>query len=165
MPSGTSFQSTYIEDTNISKSLLMVVTKVVQDYNASDNPGRFEVRSSASGRIETIGTSRDSTHTPVDVLDKHISFRSVSLGSLDALNRFVSLLSAATGTNIVGWRNSLQLAKFGEHQGSARISAGKRHPYEHSGIPRYATGVGFALRLRQPELFLELKTFPGRSHR
>jgi hypothetical protein len=101
MPSGTSFQSTYAEGPDTSRSPVIVVTKVVQDYNASDNPGRFEVRRSPSGRIGIIGAPRDPSQTHVDVLDTRVSFPSEPLGSLGALDKLVKLLSAASGVKIV----------------------------------------------------------------
>jgi len=121
MPSGTSFQSTFTEGPDTSRSPIAVVTKVVEDYNASDNPGRFDVRRSPSGRIEVTGTPRDPGRTTVDILDTRVSLPTEPLVSLDAVHKLVTLVSAAAGIKVAVGRvphNLLNSASIQTPQGS-----------------------------------------------
>ena len=58
--SGGLFQSNFPEPSNISSNSAeeQVLQKLVSDYNASGNPGRFVVRKEAEGRYAVVGVSR-----------------------------------------------------------------------------------------------------------
>lgn len=102
LPSGTQFQSTFAEDPTGIHSPIAVIRAIVDDYNKSGNPGRFEVHALPSGHIEVIGYSQESAHSTLDLLATQVSLPARnSVGRLEALNDLVNALSSASGIKVV----------------------------------------------------------------
>ncbi len=100
-PAGAMFQSTYVEDAAIASSAAKVIEKVVEDYNKSDNPGRFEVRIEGAGHIEVVGHPRDPNAPFSDILATPITVAAGTRGSLDALSDLAGVLSSISGVKVV----------------------------------------------------------------
>lgn len=104
IPAGKSFTAKFHEDSttaNSSSFRLTVIQKVVQDYNASDNPGTFQVRVGSRNRIDVIGYSRASKDNQRSLLDTPITFNAANLSTMEALSSFVGVLSVKSGTKVV----------------------------------------------------------------
>jgi hypothetical protein len=106
---GGAFRTTFPESAATAasaKDQAIVIKKIVADYNASGNPGQFEVRERTDGRLEIVGTSvKDESGAQVrttPILDTPITVRSGSMKASEALDAILTTLSAKTGTKVVG---------------------------------------------------------------
>ena len=104
--SGTLFQSNFPEPSAIPSQNAeeQVLQKLVADYNASGNPGKFVVRKEAEARYAVIGISRrDETgkdETVDALLDTAISIPAQQRTAADTLQLIVDTLSKSTGVKV-----------------------------------------------------------------
>ncbi len=103
--SGGLFQSNFPEPSTISDNAEEeVLQKLVSDYNASGNPGKFVVRKEAEGRYAVIGVSRRDDagrDEAVDVLlDTPISIPVQQRDARATLRLIVDTLSATSGVKV-----------------------------------------------------------------
>lgn len=112
VPSGGKFQSTYTEAPDMWSSAsgeLAVLEKVVSDYNASGNPGRFAVREQADGSYAVVPVSAENGNGNVisvhPYLDTVISIPSGTRSADTTMDLILSATSATTG--IVGRQGGL----------------------------------------------------------
>lgn len=103
---GGLFQSNFPEPSTISSGNAeeQVLQKLVSDYNASGNPGKFVVRKEAEGRYAVVGVSRRNDagkDEAVDVLlDTPISIPVQQRDARATLRLIVDTLSAQTGVKV-----------------------------------------------------------------
>ncbi|MGC1484707.1 MAG: hypothetical protein WA789_13010 [Candidatus Acidiferrum sp.] len=104
--SGGFFQSNFPEPSTISAGdpEEQVLQKLVADYNASGNPGKFVVRTEAEGRYAIIGVSRkdengrdEAVNAP---LDTPISFPVQQRDARATLNLIVDSVTANSGVKV-----------------------------------------------------------------
>ncbi|MGH9350605.1 MAG: hypothetical protein ACRD2G_00300 [Terriglobia bacterium] len=107
IPAGRAFQSTYAETPDMWSTANeegQVLDKVVSDYNASGNPGRFVVRAQRDGSFAVIGVaSAGQSGSEMSVqpyLDTPISVAAGTRPVETTLELILSAVSAKTG--IVG---------------------------------------------------------------
>lgn len=100
MPSGTTFETTFTEPAGNANSPVAVISKIVTDYNASGNPGHFEVRADAAGNIEVVGSSSFSANQ-IDILNTFVEIPAGEARSLDALQSLTNALTSSTGIKVV----------------------------------------------------------------
>jgi hypothetical protein len=103
--SGALFQSSFPEPSTISDNAEeQVLQKLVSDYNASGNPGKFVVRKEADGRYAVIGISRrDETGKDESVnalLDTPISIPAQQREARPTLQLILDTVSATTGVRV-----------------------------------------------------------------
>jgi hypothetical protein len=104
LPAGTSFSSKYPEDSRKSISASQrqsVIEKIVADFNASPNPGHFEVHQAGPNRVHVIGYSRSAKGVRRSVLDTPVTLSPGTMSGMEALNKLVQALSEASGTQVV----------------------------------------------------------------
>lgn len=105
--SGGAFRSMLpkVEDTGSSQEILRVLTKLVEDYNATNNPGKYIVEVSPTGAITIIGnqvTDESNTlRTVRPLMDTPISLARESRSLGDTVSLLLSRLSEATGKKVV----------------------------------------------------------------
>jgi hypothetical protein len=101
--SGGLFHSSFPEP-SAENSEEQVLQKLVADYNASGNPGKFAVRKEADGRYAVIGISRkDETGKEEAVnalLDTPITIPVQQRDARDTLHLIVDTLSETTGVDV-----------------------------------------------------------------
>lgn len=104
--SGGLFQSNFPEPSTISSNNAeeQVLQKLVSDYNASGNPGKFVVRKEAEGRYAVVGVSRRDDagrDEEVDVLlDTAITIPVQERDAKATLRLMVDTLSATSGVKV-----------------------------------------------------------------
>lgn len=103
--SGGPFQSNFPEPSTISVNAEeQVLQKLVSDYNASGNPGKFVVRKETEGRYAVVGVSRKDDagrDEPVEVLlDTAISMPVQQRDATATIQLIVDTLSATTGVKV-----------------------------------------------------------------
>ncbi|MGC1418483.1 MAG: hypothetical protein WA817_24580 [Candidatus Acidiferrum sp.] len=104
--SGSFFQSTFPEPSTITTGDAdeQVLQKLVADYNASGNPGKFVVRKEADGRYAVIGVSRKDENGRDEavnaLLDTPISFPVQQRDAEATLRLIVDTLSTDTGVKV-----------------------------------------------------------------
>ena len=104
VPAGGTFTTSYSEDSNnrISPaSRAPILKQLVRDYNASNNPGRFEVHQDAKGRVSIVGFSKYSGANQTSILDAVITLPAGVKDTLTALNEFTTVLSQTTKIPVV----------------------------------------------------------------
>lgn len=106
-PAGGAFQSSYAETPDMWSSTdeeLQVLDKIVSDYDAGGNPGKFVVRAQMDGTYAVIGVSTEadngSTVSASPYLDTPISITTAARSAQATLELILSAVSAKTG--IVG---------------------------------------------------------------
>lgn len=103
---GGFFQSNFPEPSTITTGNPeeQVLQKLVADYNASGNPGKFLVRKEAEGRYAIIGVSRKDENgrdeTVNALLDTSISIPVQQRDAVATLRLIVDTLSAETGVKV-----------------------------------------------------------------
>lgn len=107
VPAGGAFQSTYPESPDMWSSAseeLAVLEKIVSDYNASGNPGRFVVRAQEDGSYAVIGISSEGVNggqvAVRPYLDTVVSIPRATRSADNTVGLILSAVSAKTG--IVG---------------------------------------------------------------
>ncbi len=107
-PAGSAFHSEFPEGPNVATSLEeeeQALQKIVSDYNASGNPGKFAVRRETAGRFAIIGVSskddigRERPISPV--LDTPISIPSAQQSAYETINLILKVLSVQSGVKVV----------------------------------------------------------------
>ena len=82
-----------------------VLAKVIQDYNATDNPGKYALRTSADGQFTVVGIEvRDETGALQQVrpmLDTLLTVEKRIRNAHDSVNAVLGALSAATSKNAI----------------------------------------------------------------
>jgi hypothetical protein len=104
VPAGTTFSSTYPEDSQTPASTTqrqVILAKIVSDYNASANPGRFELRVAGPGRINIVGYSRHAPAGRGTPLDSLVTIKTGTRGAVDALQELADALTKTTGIKVV----------------------------------------------------------------
>jgi len=82
-----------------------ILDRVVSDYNASTNPGRFSVRNEGDGRFAIVGTyvkdnnGQDQTISPI--LDTPISIQADTRDALTTIHIILNALSAKSQIQVV----------------------------------------------------------------
>ncbi|MGH9327978.1 MAG: hypothetical protein ACRD2B_15015 [Terriglobia bacterium] len=104
-PAGGAFQCTYTETPdmwNSPESELDVLEKIVSDYNASGNPGKFVVRAQSDGSYAVIGIEGGSEGlaAPAPLLDTSISLTPARRSGLNTLSLILASLSAKSGASV-----------------------------------------------------------------
>lgn len=103
---GEAFQSQYEEGPDLTTDLgeERVLTKIVSDYNASGNPGRFFVRRESESRYAVIGQSvkddNDRDQEVPAILDTPVSVASQTRGAIETVELILNALSAKTGQKV-----------------------------------------------------------------
>jgi hypothetical protein len=107
IPAGGAFQSTYPEAPNLwslASGEEEVLDKVVSDYNASRNPGKFVVRKQLDGTYTIIGDhieDDNGNEVPVSsVLDTPITISTQTRYFAVTVNLILQTLSSRVGANI-----------------------------------------------------------------
>jgi hypothetical protein len=105
-PAGGLFISTFPEPTDTSAATkALVLTKVIQDYNATDNPGKYVLRSVADGQFTVVGIEvRDDTGTLREahpILDTPVTIEKKTRSVYEAVWAILGALSVAAGKNVI----------------------------------------------------------------
>jgi hypothetical protein len=103
--SGGLFKSSFPEPSTISDNAEeQVLQKLVSDYNATGNPGRFAIRKEEEGRFAVVGVARKDVtgkDEPVEVLlDTPMSMPEQRRTAKATLQAIVDALSAKTGVKV-----------------------------------------------------------------
>ncbi len=108
IPAGGAFQSTYPEGPDMWSSAnaeLQTLEKIVSDYNATQNPGKFVVREQADGSYAVIGdyveNSAGAEVSVPPILDIPISLPSSTRSAAVTTDLILDALNKASGT-VVG---------------------------------------------------------------
>lgn len=108
IPAGGAFQSTYPEGAGLWSSASeeeQVLDKVVSDYNASGNPGKFVDRKQANGTYTIIGDQVEDdngTGVPVrSVLDTPITIPTETRSAGATINLIMETLTSRGGTKVL----------------------------------------------------------------
>jgi hypothetical protein len=108
IPAGGAFQSTYPEGANMWSSASgeeQVLDKVVSDYNAGRNPGKFVVREQSNGTYTIIGDhveDENGDEVPVSsVLDTPISIPTQTRSAGATINLILQTLTLRGGTKVL----------------------------------------------------------------
>jgi hypothetical protein len=100
---GGQFTSRFPEAANASEEELL--KKIVSDYNASGNPGKFELRKEGAQSYSVVGVAvkdeKGNDRTLVPLLDTRLTEPSQELSANDALNLLLSLLGSQTGKTVI----------------------------------------------------------------
>ena len=105
-PAGGTFVSAFPEpkDSSDADSERGALTKLIQDYNATDNPGKFLLRERPNGHFAVVGTKvRDDAgglQEVVPLLDTRVSVAVQPRTVYDTLESIFRELSAATGSKV-----------------------------------------------------------------
>lgn len=105
-PAGGTFVSAFPEpkDSSDANSERGALTKLIQDYNATDNPGKFVLRERPNGHFAVVGTKvRDDAgglQEVVPLLDTRVSVAVQPRTVYDTLESIFRELSAATGSKV-----------------------------------------------------------------
>ncbi len=82
-----------------------VLAKVIEDYNATDNPGKYVLRTSADGQFTVVGTEvRDETGALQEVrpiLCTRVTIQKQGRNVYDTATAILSALSAAAGKDAI----------------------------------------------------------------
>jgi hypothetical protein len=101
---GGSFETTFPEPIG-EKTEEQVLEKVIADYNASGNPGKFTLRREGKNRFAVIGIAvRDETGKDKNasvLLDTRITIPEAHRSAYDTLNLVLSTLSTASGITVL----------------------------------------------------------------
>lgn len=106
-PSGGRFVSTFpeMEDMSLISARAEVLTKVVQDYNASDNPGKYVLLANPDGQFTLVGTQvRDDTgalQSVTPLLDTPVTLGDEPRNVYDTVRAILAALSARTGRRVI----------------------------------------------------------------
>jgi hypothetical protein len=107
---GDTFQTQFPESPNTSSSLTgeeRILDGVVSDYNASTNPGRFNVRNEGDGRFAVVGTNvkdengRDQAVSPI--LDTPISIPAETRDANTTIETILHALTVKTQTKVAAF--------------------------------------------------------------
>jgi hypothetical protein len=104
--SGGLFQSTFPEPSTIPENAEeKVLQKIVADYNASGNPGKFAVRKEAEGRYVVTGISKrdenGNDEAVNDLLDTPISIATQERDARVTLKLILDTLAAKTSVKVI----------------------------------------------------------------
>jgi hypothetical protein len=107
IPAGGAFQSTYPETPHIWSSPneeLQILDKIVSDYDATQNPGKFEVIQQSNGSYAVVGEfieDDSGTEVPVHrILDTRISLATATRSAAVTIGLIQDALSKASGTDV-----------------------------------------------------------------
>ncbi len=105
---GGSFQSNYAEKPNTATSSVeeqLVLNKIVSDYNASGNPGKFVVRKQSDGSYAVLGNSvkddKGNDMSVSSILDTPISITSGRRDALTTIELVLDTLSSNSGVKVL----------------------------------------------------------------
>jgi hypothetical protein len=105
---GGAFQSNYSEKPNTATSPVeerLVLNKIVSDYNASGNPGKFVVRKQSDGSYAVVGNSvkddNGNSKSVSSVLDTPISIPSGRRDVLTTIGLILDAVSSSSGIKIL----------------------------------------------------------------
>jgi hypothetical protein len=107
---GDTFQTQFPESPNTTSSLTgeeRILDGVVSDYNASTNPGRFNVRNEGDGRFAVVGTNvkdengRDQAVSPI--LDTPISIPAETRDANTTIETILHALTVKTQTKVAAF--------------------------------------------------------------
>jgi hypothetical protein len=105
---GDTFQTQFPENPDAATSLAEeehILDRVVLDYNASTNPGRFSIRNEGDGRFAVVGTyvkdenGQDQAVSPI--LDTPISVQADTRDALTTIHIILKALSAKSQIQVV----------------------------------------------------------------
>ena len=100
---GGQFTSMFPEPTGASEE--EVLKKIISDYNASGNPGKFELRKERDQQYSVVGVAvkdeNGKDRTVVPLLDTPITEPNQELNGNDAVNLLLSLLGSQTGKTVI----------------------------------------------------------------
>ncbi len=104
-PAGTSFTSSFPEVRRASEDEENTLTKIIEDYNATENPGKYILRREAQAPFTIVGTRvRDEDGTLREVsplLDTRINLSRQTRTASDTVEQILLALSSATGKKII----------------------------------------------------------------
>ncbi len=102
-PSGGSFVASFSEPGPNGEHLALY--ELVEQYNATGNPGKYSFRTTEDGRIEIVGTQvLDDVGRPQDVrpiLDTPITVESAERTVYDSIKSVLAALESATGKKLI----------------------------------------------------------------
>jgi hypothetical protein len=121
-PAGGVFVASFPEPTDTSAAAERdVLEKVIQEYNATENPGKYALRADTDGQFAVVGTQvRDETGALRELpplLDTPVSMSRTTSDFDDAIRSILAALQSATGTRIVN-------ATFGRVSGTEQVTVG-----------------------------------------
>lgn len=121
-PAGGGFITTFSEPTNISATVERdVLEKVIQDYNATENPGKYVLRADPDGQFAVVGTQvRDETGALREIsplLDTLVSVAGTARDVDDTISAILAALQSTTGTKVVN-------ATFGRLSEAGQVTIG-----------------------------------------
>jgi len=171
-PAGGSFTASFPEPnrSGVDEELL-ALTRLVEEYNATDNPGRYAVHSGPGGLITIVGNElRDETGafrriTPL--LDTPITLPKAERSVDETIDSILAALDSATGKKVVFAELSHSLlmsskANIGGEKMKARelleqalASTGRPIQYDlcfNADIPTYILSTSIAMRTQDDEL-------------
>jgi len=105
-PAGGLFTATLPEPNNYDQnSKHLVLSKLVEEYNATDNPGKYMLRADADGQFTVVGTRvRDETgklRETSPLLDTPLTLAKGSRNAEDTINSILSALESVTGQKVI----------------------------------------------------------------
>lgn len=169
-PAGGAFTGTFPEpketlDPDVER---LVLTNLIQEYNATDNPGKYALRASSEGEFTVVGTAvRDETGAIQEmplVLDTRITLVKAQRNVYDAIESILGAIESTTGTKVLFAAASSSLfmttqATVGGEKVPARellrqALAGTKLPIQYdlffnSDVPVYVLNVSPAVRAEE----------------
>lgn len=107
VPAGGAFRSTYPETPDMwgsTRGELRVLDKIVSDYNATQNPGKFVVRALQDGNYAVIGQSYENSAggevSVRPVFDTLISLPDATRSAAGTIDLILNALNKASGTKV-----------------------------------------------------------------
>jgi hypothetical protein len=124
VPAGHAFQVDFAPSVGPE----MVLRKLVDEYNRTDNPGRFEVVREDDHRVAIVGRSRRNDkgdfQPSSSILDTVVTVPAQTRTGLEMLELLVHELSEATGINVkLGWTPVEKLASAKVTASGTNVSA------------------------------------------
>jgi hypothetical protein len=103
---GGLFTSTFPDPADASAATkALVLEKVIQDYNGTDNPGKYALRTAADGQFTVVGTEvRDDTGALQEtrpILDTPLTVEKKTRSVYETVRAILVALSAAAGRNVI----------------------------------------------------------------
>lgn len=103
---GGLFTSNFPDPTDASAATkALVLEKVIQDYNATDNPGKYALRTVADGQFTVVGTEvRDDTGALQEtrpILDTPLTIEKKTRNVYETVWAILGALSAVAGKNVI----------------------------------------------------------------
>jgi len=106
-PSGGAFTATFLDpvETSGADAERLVLSKLIDEYNATKNPGRYALREDSEGKLAVVGTAvRGETGALEDVrplLDTQVTLDKMPRSVYDTIKSIFAALQSSTGSEVL----------------------------------------------------------------